>query len=196
LVHLVHLIHADDLKYDDIFRRFFNVFFQRFVIWVSFIDCEDSISWVISDTSIVKVGWRFHGQMLMNSRDTFNFKCDKCALRRNLHDKGIPIPERKIEQPKKESIPNIVHAILAYRTRFKTACHRARDSFGRNQNSSVSPSLLRLASPSPFVGDVVRPLSTDNRSDHHSRLLQGIWRSLRYISLWHTIRHPFTKEPI
>jgi hypothetical protein len=29
---LIHLVHADDLKYVDIFGRFFNVLFQRFVV--------------------------------------------------------------------------------------------------------------------------------------------------------------------
>jgi hypothetical protein len=39
---LVHLIHSDNLKSVDIVGRFFNVFFQGFVVWVSFIDCEGS----------------------------------------------------------------------------------------------------------------------------------------------------------
>jgi hypothetical protein len=69
---LLHLVHSDDLKYVKSFARFFNLF-QRFVIWVSFIDCESSTLWVISDAPIAKVGWRFHNQMLMNSWDTVEF---------------------------------------------------------------------------------------------------------------------------
>jgi hypothetical protein len=64
---LLHLVHSDDPKYFQIFGRFFNLFFQGFVLWVSFIDCEGSTPWVISDAPIAKVGWRFHGQMLINS---------------------------------------------------------------------------------------------------------------------------------
>jgi hypothetical protein len=32
LVHLVHLVHSDDLKYVDLSDRFFNLFFQGFVV--------------------------------------------------------------------------------------------------------------------------------------------------------------------
>jgi hypothetical protein len=51
---LLQLVHSDDLKYADSFRRFFNVFVQRFVVCFSFIDCEGSIPCVIFDPSIAK----------------------------------------------------------------------------------------------------------------------------------------------
>jgi hypothetical protein len=60
---LLHLVHSDDLKYDYIFRRFSTF---------SFIDCEDSTHWGISDAPIAKADWRFHRQMLMNSWDIFD----------------------------------------------------------------------------------------------------------------------------
>jgi hypothetical protein len=37
-----NLVHSDGLKYADIFARFFNLFFQGFVVRVSFIDYEGS----------------------------------------------------------------------------------------------------------------------------------------------------------
>jgi hypothetical protein len=67
---LLNLVHSDDLKYADIVRLSLNVFFQGFVIWVSFIDRESSTLWVISDAPIAEVDWRLHGQILMNSWDT------------------------------------------------------------------------------------------------------------------------------
>jgi hypothetical protein len=67
---LLNLVHSDDLKYGDIVSRFFNLFFQGLFVWVSFIDCEGSIPWVIFDTPIAKVVWWFRAPMLMNSWDT------------------------------------------------------------------------------------------------------------------------------
>jgi hypothetical protein len=80
------LLNSDGLKYDDIFGRFFNVFVQGFVVWVSFIDCEDSTRWVISDAPIAKRGRWFHGQMLMNTYDAlhFAFLSENAPLQRSL----------------------------------------------------------------------------------------------------------------
>jgi hypothetical protein len=63
------LVHSDDLRYVCHFARFFSVFFQGFAVWISFTDCESSTPWVKSDAPIVKIGWRFRGQTLMNSWD-------------------------------------------------------------------------------------------------------------------------------
>jgi hypothetical protein len=138
LVHLVHLVHSNDLKYVDIVDLFQH-FLSRICCLSFFIDCEGWTPSVIHDAPITKVGLRFHGQMLMNSQNILDFKCDNWALCSNIHDKGILIPESKIEQPKREVIPDILHAILAYKTRFKTECHRATNAFGRNPNSNASP---------------------------------------------------------
>jgi hypothetical protein len=58
------------------FSSFFNHFFQGFIVWVSFIDREGSTLWVISDVPIAKVGWRFRGQIFMNSWETLYYEYD------------------------------------------------------------------------------------------------------------------------
>jgi hypothetical protein len=63
---LLHLLPSDDLKSAYFVARFFDVCFQEFVVWVSFIDCKGSTPWAISDAPNVSVGWRLHSQMLMN----------------------------------------------------------------------------------------------------------------------------------
>jgi hypothetical protein len=63
--------------------------------------------------------------------------------------------------------------------------------------SKSPPDPRNLPRPSPFVGNLARPLSTENNSDQHSQLFLGKY-SGDVVSLSHcdAARRPFTEEPI